>query len=201
MQSFDAMMTERIAQLEGRPRLVLHSCCAVCLSSVLERLSPHFRLTVLCCNPNIYPEAEYERRRDEQVRLLRLVGSDADFVDLPYDRSAFLAAARGLEGEREGGARCERCFAVRLSAAARFAAQNSINFVCSTLSVSPHKNAAAVNLAGARAAERYGVEWLYSDFKKRDGYLRSTVLAKQLGLYRQNYCGCEFACPAAAEGG
>lgn len=199
MPNFDELMKKRISTLEGRPGLVLHSCCAVCLSSVLERLSPHFKLTVLCCNPNISPRSEYDRRRDEQKRLLGLVASDADFVEVPCDHDGFLREVAGLEGEREGGARCAVCFSLRLRAAARYAAQNGIPFFCSTLSVSPHKDAAAVNLAGERAAESFGVEWLYSDFKKRDGYLRSVTLARQLELYRQSYCGCEFACPEAAE--
>lgn len=192
--NYRLLMEKRIETLAGqRPALVLHSCCAVCLSSVLETLEPHFRVTVLCCNPNIAPQEEYEKRREEQKRLLALTGSDAVFAEVPYDHDAFLRAVRGLEGEPEGGARCARCFAVRLDAAARYARDNGIGFVCSTLTVSPHKNAEAVNCAGDAAAQAFGVEWLPADFKKKDGFLRSTRLAQQYGLYRQDYCGCEFA--------
>ena len=187
------MMENTIASLNGeRPNLVLHSCCAVCLSSVIERLTPYFQVTVLCCNPNIYPAEEYYKRRDEQIRLLSLTDTDAVFAETEYDHDEYLDFISGLENEPEGGARCEKCFALRLNTTAKYASEHGIDLICSTLTVSPHKNSTSVNNAGTKAAERYGIGWLYSDFKKKDGFLRSTRLAEQYNIYRQKYCGCEF---------
>ena len=194
--NYDAEFQNAVSLLAGAaPRLALHSCCAVCSSSVLERLAPYFKVTVVYYNPNVWPLAEYERRRDEQIRLINELPLPraVDYAELGYDHSEFLAAASGLESEPEGGARCERCFALRLSRAARYAAQSGIPWVCSTLTVSPHKSAALVNRAGEAAASAAGVRWLPADFKKRDGYLRSVRLADEYGIYKQRYCGCEFA--------
>ena len=194
--NYDALMQSEISALGGRiPRLVLHSCCAVCSSSVIERLSPFFDITVLYYNPNIWPRDEYELRRSEQQRLIRETSypNPVAYVDLDYDHGEFLTAAAGLEHEPEGGARCIKCFDLRLGRTARFAADEGAEFFCSTLTVSPHKNAVSVNESGERAAENFGVGWLHCDFKKRDGYLRSTRLAAEYNIYRQSYCGCEFA--------
>ena len=180
---------------ESVPELALHSCCAVCSSSVLERLSPHFRVTVVYYNPNITPRGEYERRKAEQIRIINTLEwpNAVSYVDFDYDHGEFLKAASGYESEPEGGARCARCFALRLERSARYASERSIPYICSTLTVSPHKSAAAVNAAGEAAALAHGVTWLCSDFKKKDGYLRSVRLAEQYNIYRQSYCGCEFA--------
>ncbi len=187
-------MLKRIDGLgAARPPLVLHSCCAVCLSSVLGTLEPHFDITVLCCNPNIDSFSEYVTRRDAQLRFISESGSRAKFDEIQYCRDGFLSAVCGLENEPEGGARCKKCFSHRLSETARYAAHNNIEFICSTLTVSPHKNAENVNNAGQDAAEQCGIEWLPSDFKKKNGYLRSIQLARQFGIYQQDYCGCEFA--------
>ena len=192
---YQRAMEARIAALGGEiPALALHSCCAVCSSSVLETLSRHFRVTVFYCNPNIFPREEYEKRKAEQIRLIRSVvyPNPVDFTEDPYEHALFLEASRGLEGEPEGGARCARCFALRLGRTAAFAAARGIGLVASTLTVSPHKNAALVNAAGEAAAREHGLEWLPADFKKKNGYLRSTRIARELGLYRQRTCGCEF---------
>lgn len=184
-----------IASLEGRrPRLLLHSCCAPCTSSVLERLYPHFEVTLYYYNPNTYPEEEYKKRGDELPKLLRASGmEDVDILWGDYEPRRFFDAARGLEDAPEGGARCGECFALRLEGTAERARAGGFEFFCSTLTVSPHKNAAAVNAAGESAGTKYGVRWLPSDFKKRDGYLRSLRLSALYGLYRQCYCGCLFS--------
>ena len=181
--------------MEGIPKgtpLLLHSCCGPCSTRCLELLKNTFSVTVFYYNPNITDSAEYEKRKGEQIRLLRETGW-ADLLDCDHKPAEFFAAARGMEGEREGGARCYECYKLRLYRTARTAKEKGFPWFCSTLSVSPHKNAAWLNEIGARAAEEYGVQWLFSDFKKQNGYLRSVELAQEHGLYRQNYCGCIFS--------
>lgn len=189
--------------IEGLPAgtpLWLHACCAPCLSAVAERLGAHFALTVYFENPNIQPLAEYERRRDEVRRLLTLLPAryPIQFVEAPYNEAAFLAAARGLEGQPEGGARCEACFGLRLSGTARAARQAGFAWMATTLSISPHKNAALLNTIGQSEAEAEGLHWLPADFKKRGGYQRSLQLSREYGLYRQSWCGCRFGAQGGA---
>ena len=175
--------------------MLLHSCCSVCSSHVISVLAPEYDLSVFYYNPNIWPQAEYEHRKSEQIRLLR----EADFCegvgyfDLDYDHSEFLDFVRGLEKEPENGARCRECFRLRLERTAAFAKEHGFDCFCTTLSVSPHKNSAVINEVGEEISERTGIRWVHSDFKKKDGYLHSTRLAKEYGLYRQDFCGCEFA--------
>ena len=189
-------MNKRMLQIMDKApagtRLLLHSCCGPCSSRCLETLKEKFAITVLYYNPNITDRAEYEKRKGEQIRLLRETGW-ADFLDSDYDPERFFAAAKGLEWEKEGGARCYRCYGLRLAETARVAAEKGFAFFCTTLSVSPHKNAQWINELGERFEREYGVRWLYSDFKKQNGYLRSVELAKEYHLYRQNYCGCVFS--------
>ncbi len=185
------------ALCEKREPLALHSCCAVCSSYVIDYLSAYFDITVFYCNPNIFPRGEYEKRKSEQQRLIReaAFASPVAFFEDEYDREPWLCAVRGLEHEPEGGARCEKCFEFRLTRTAGFAAAQGIPLFCSTLTVSPHKDAQKVNEAGLAAAAAAGIRWLPSDFKKRDGFLKSNRLADKYGIYRQSYCGCEFAMP------
>ncbi|NCB29179.1 MAG: epoxyqueuosine reductase QueH [Clostridia bacterium] len=183
----------RLAAQGRRPRLLLHSCCGPCSSAVLETLAPHFALTVFFCNPNIYPEDEYRHRLAEQARLLAELPFEVSLLEDPYDHAAFLSAVRGLEREPEGGARCEPCFRLRMERAARAAHDGSFDFFTTTLSVSPHKDAQLLGAIGQELGARYGVAYLPSDFKKKEGYKRSVALAKQYALYRQDYCGCEFS--------
>lgn len=196
--NYQKQLDETLARIEaeGRaPRLLLHSCCGPCSSYVLEYLARYFQVTVFYCNPNIWPPEEYGRRLAEQERLLRELAlpRPADLLEDPYDHAAFLAAVRGLEAEPEGGARCEPCFRLRMERAARAARDGGFDYFTTTLSVSPHKNAPLLNEIGGELAARYGVLYLFSDFKKREGYKRSVALAKEYGLYRQEYCGCEFS--------
>jgi predicted adenine nucleotide alpha hydrolase (AANH) superfamily ATPase len=193
----------RIAASGETPRLLLHSCCAPCGSYALEYLSAYFRIAVLYFNPNIYPEAEFEKRLAEQKRLLTRMAfqNPVDLLAPEYARGDFLAAARGLEDEPEGGARCGACFSLRLDETARRAKALGCEYFGTTLTVSPHKNAERINAAGEAAGRAYGVRFLYADLKKRDGYKRSLDLSREYGLYRQNYCGCEFSLAAAKGGG
>ena len=186
---------EMLSLMQTIPRgtsLLLHSCCGPCSSRCLEALKDTFAVTVLYYNPNITDLAEYEKRKGEQIRFLRETGW-ADFLDCDYNPAEFFAAAKGLEGEREGGARCYACYKLRLEYTARTAAEHGFGWFCSTLSVSPHKNAAWLNEIGRSFAGQYGVKWLPNDFKKQNGYLRSVALAEEHHLYRQNYCGCIYS--------
>ena len=179
------------AETEQKPALLLHSCCGPCSTSVLESLTQNFDVTILFYNPCIQPEAEYEKRLYYQREVLKHI--PAKILECGYDGAAFETAARGLENEPEGGERCTACFRLRLEETAKRAALGGFTWYCTTLTVSPHKDAARVNRLGAAFGEKYGVKWLPSDFKKRDGYLRSIRLAKEYGLYRQNWCGCEYS--------
>ena len=176
---------------ETRPRLLLHSCCGPCSSYVLEYLKRNFAVTLLYYNPNVQPEAEYEKRLHYQREVLKHI--PAEIMECSYDGAVFTTAARGLESEPEGGARCTRCFALRLEETAKRAAGLGFDWYCTTLTVSPHKDQERINRLGAEIGTLYGVKWLPSDFKKRDGYLRSIRLAEQYGLYRQDWCGCAFS--------
>ncbi len=196
LMNYQLALEQRIEALGGRrPPLLLHCCCAVCSSYVLEYLSRYFKITALFYNPNIWPREEYLRRKDALVRLIAAAGysGSVGLVDLDYDHGEFLRAARGLEAQPEGGARCTQCFSLRLGRAAQEAARRGIGLVCTTLTISPHKNAQLINETGAAMASQAGVEWLPGDFKKKDGFRRAGELTAQYGLYRQNYCGCEFA--------
>ena len=193
-RNYQREMEAEIASLQGRrPELLLHSCCGPCSSAVLERLTDHFRVTLLYYNPNIEPEAEYEHRLSEQKRLLSLLPEEVPMMPCPWDNAAFEAFAREMAGEPEGGSRCLRCFRLRLDYTARQARENGFEYFTTTLSVSPHKNAEALNRIGREAGEAAGVRYLYADFKKQNGYLRSLELSREYGLYRQDYCGCRYS--------
>lgn len=177
------------------PRLLLHSCCAPCSSYVLEYLSSYFRITLFYYNPNISPESEYRYRVSEVKRLVAemLPDSDVTVVEGRYDPECFVQAVRGLEGEPEGGKRCRVCFRLRLEEAARQAQNLGCEFFTTTLSISPLKNARALNEIGEELAPIYQTRYLVSDFKKREGYKRSIQLSAEYQLYRQDYCGCIYS--------
>ena len=181
-----------ISALEGeKPRLLLHSCCGPCSSYVLEYLSQYFSITLLFYGPNIQPREEYDKRLEHQRKVLEHIG--AEIMECDYDGEAFDAISGGFESEPEGGVRCTRCFALRIEETARRAAEGGFEYYCTTLSVSPHKDAQRINSLGEHFARVYGVKWLPSDFKKRGGYQRSIALSRDWGLYRQDYCGCLFS--------
>lgn len=183
-------------QQEGKvPRLLLHACCAPCSSAVLEYLSQYFAITLLYYNPNIAPLEEYQKREAELRRLVSQMKFTHPVELLPcqYDGQAFVQAARGLEGEPEGGKRCEACFRLRLRYTAQEAARLRFDYYTTTLSISPMKNAPLLNQLGEEIGREFGVAHLPSDFKKKDGYKRSVQLSKEYDLYRQDYCGCAFS--------
>ncbi|MCI9488386.1 MAG: epoxyqueuosine reductase QueH [Lachnospiraceae bacterium] len=196
---------ERTREQGTIPRLFLHSCCAPCSSYVLEYLSAFFSITVFYYNPNIGPQEEYEKRAAEQARFIGELserisegGEERRFYPITfirgiYEPEVFAEAARGLEQEPEGGGRCRRCYELRLKKAAELARDGGYDYFCTTLSISPLKKAEALMEIGERLAEEYGVAYLPSDFKKKNGYKRSVELSAKFGLYRQNYCGCIFS--------
>ena len=179
----------------GSPSLLIHSCCAPCSSYVLEYLSEYFKITVFYYNPNIYPESEYTKRIAEQQKLIRDMEFryPVSFLAGKYDKEKFYEMAAGMEDLKEGGARCMKCYELRLSEAAGQAVAGGFDYFTTTLSISPMKNAQKLNEIGLRVGEEYGVKYLVSDFKKKNGYKRSIELSKEYGLYRQDYCGCEFS--------
>jgi len=177
------------------PKLLLHSCCAPCSSYVLEYLSDYFEITVFYYNPNIFPENEYTKRILEQQMLIQDMKfkHPVSFLAGVYDKERFYEMARGLEHLKEGGERCFSCYALRLDEAGKIAQEGGFDYFTTTLSISPMKNAEKLNEIGTRIGEKYGVSYLQSDFKKKNGYKRSIELSKEYGLYRQDYCGCEFS--------
>lgn len=186
---------ERNRREDILPSLLLHSCCAPCSSYTIEYLSDYFKISVLYYNPNISPREEYEKRKAEQIRLIESmpVKNDVNFADCDYDCNEFFKIAKGYEDCREGGERCFRCYEQRLRRTAQEAQKGGYDYFCTTLSISPLKNAQKINEIGERLSEEYGVLWLLSDFKKREGYKRSIELSKEYNLYRQNFCGCVYS--------
>lgn len=196
--NYQKELEKLLAQFEAEqrvPTLLIHSCCAPCSSYVLEYLSEYFKITVFYYNPNIYPESEYTKRIAEQQKLIRDMKFryPVSFLAGEYDKEKFYEMAAGMEDLKEGGARCMKCYELRLSEAARQAVAGGFEYFTTTLSISPMKNAQKLNEIGLRVGEEYGVKYLVSDFKKKNGYKRSIELSKEYGLYRQDYCGCEFS--------
>lgn len=187
---------EQILQgLEGAPRLLLHSCCAPCSSYVLEYLSRYFQIMLFYYNPNIDPPAEYARRLAEQERLIAALPAEHPVTLIPgeYDPAVYAEAIRGVEDTPEGGERCRRCIAQRMEEAAKLCRAEGCDWFTTTLTISPHKNAPYINACGAALAQKYGVQFLPSDFKKHGGYQRSIQLSGIYQLYRQDFCGCIYS--------
>ena len=196
--NYQIEMERELARIEAsgrRPRLLLHACCAPCSSYVLEALNHCFDIDVYYYNPNIAPREEFDRRAAELQRLtaqlphenaLRVIVGD-------YDNAAYMTLCRGHEDDPEGGARCERCFRLRLAQTARLAAERGDDYFTTTLTISPLKDAQLINAIGMELSEDTGVPWLPCDFKKKNGYKRSIELSRQFDLYRQNFCGCAFS--------
>lgn len=187
--NYDNEMKKVINELNGEKKnLLLHSCCAPCSSAVIERLKPYFDISVIYYNPNILPKEEYEKRKNEQKRLLK--EWNIQFIESDYEPKKFACAIKGKEDMPEGSERCKECYRFRLEKTAQTAKEKGFNFFTTTLSISPHKNAGWVNEILIELENKYNVKCLPSDFKKGNGYLRSLELAKQHELYRQDYCGC-----------
>ena len=189
---YQAQLDALIPTLEGKPRLFLHSCCGPCSTYVLEYLAQYFEITLFYYNPNIFPADEYQHRLETQKEVLAKTGY-ATLVEGDYVHMDFINIVRGYEQEPEGGARCEFCFRLRMEEAARLAKEGVYDYFATTLSVSPHKDAALLGKIGEELEQKYGIKHLPSDFKKREGYKRSVALSNEMGLYRQDYCGCEFS--------
>lgn len=197
-KNYDKLLSELIDKYsqEGKvPRVLLHSCCAPCSSYVIEYLSRYFYLTILYYNPNISPIDEYEKRKQEQIRLIHEmpVGYHVDMVDCDYDNDLYENAIHGLELEPERGNRCTVCFRLRLEKTAQLAKKNHYDYFGTTLTVSPYKNAKLINEIGLELQSKYDILFLIADFKKQNGYKRSIELSKEYHLYRQNYCGCKYS--------
>ena len=190
----------KLGQEQRVPTLLIHSCCAPCSSYVLEYLSEYFEITVFYYNPNIYPESEYTKRVVEQQKLIQDMDfkHPVSFMAGEYEKEKFYAMSEGMEHLKEGGARCMKCYELRLSEAAKQAAAGGFDYFTTTLSISPMKNAQKLNEIGVRVGKEHGVEYLVSDFKKKNGYKRSVELSKEYGLYRQDYCGCEYSRQSSA---
>lgn len=185
-----------------KPRILLHACCGPCSSSVTELLAKHFDVTLLWYNPNIWPEAEFEKRLatlKQLVDCLEKDGSKAKIMECDWRCEDYFPRVKGLENEPEEGQRCVECFRIRLEETARIAAENGFEWFCTTLTVSSRKDAVVINAIGREFAAKYGVKWLPSEFRKQEGNHRSIILSEKYGLYRQEYCGCVFSMGGKSE--
>ncbi len=186
---------DKIIESKKTPSLLLHSCCAPCSSYVLEYLSNYFKITILYYNPNISPKEEFTKRCEEQKRLISEMPlkNKVDFIEGVYDNNRYEELIKGKEQEKEGGSRCHICYNMRLEETAKLAKEKGYDYFTTTLSISPYKNAKVLNEIGEALAKKYGINYLYADFKKKNGYKRSIELSKEYNLYRQNYCGCKYS--------
>lgn len=186
---------EKIHSEKRIPTLMLHSCCAPCSSYVLEYLSNYFKITVFYYNPNIYPDEEYFKRVKEQEEFIKKLPAKnkISFIEGDFDKNSFYYSVKGLENIPEGGERCFKCYELRLKETAQAALNLGFDYFCTTLSISPLKKADKLNEIGIKIGNEYGIKYLPSDFKKKNGYKRSVELSREYGMYRQNYCGCVFS--------
>ncbi len=184
---------QSITDAQSKPTLLLHSCCAPCSSYVLEYLTQYFDITVFFYNPNISPEKEYLHRVDEIKRLISEMCPQVYFIEGQYEPQKFYAMSKGLENEPERGARCLKCYRMRLEESAKIAKKQQFDYFTTTLSISPQKDSQVLNAIGKSVSEEYQIPYLFSDFKKRGGYKRSIELSAQFHLYRQNFCGCIYS--------
>lgn len=197
-KNYDVIMNQIIEQnqKEGKvPTLLLHTCCAPCSSQAIARLSDYFYITVFYYNPNIEPYDEYLKRKEEQIRFLREYQSKypISFLDCDWENEEFKNISKGLEEEREGGVRCHKCYYLRLEKTALKAKENHFDYFTTSLTISPYKDSQVLNKIGEVLEKKYGIKYLYSDFKKQNGYKKSIEFSKQYHLYRQDYCGCKFS--------
>lgn len=200
MINYDKEFTSYVEKLNKKERLLLHACCAPCSSSVLERVTPYFDVTLFFYNPNITDKSEYDYRLSELYRFVSAVyGDKVKILEGDYDPQKFFDFSKGKERLKEGGERCFSCYKERLSETAKTAKVGLYDCFCTTLTVSPYKNAEKLNEIGLGFSKEIGVNFLPSDFKKKQGYVRSIELSKEYGLYRQNYCGCVFSKNAAGD--
>lgn len=198
MTNYQIILDETINNIvkeNKRPKLLLHSCCAPCSSYVLEYLTNYFDITVFYYNPNISSYEEYEKRYKEVQRFIHDFGLEnkVSFIRGDYDNDKYEKLIEGLENEKEGGTRCEKCYYLRLEETCRYAKEHGFDYFTTTLSISPYKNSEKLNNIGKKLEDEYDVLYLLSDFKKKNGYKRSIELSREYNLYRQNYCGCIYS--------
>lgn len=196
--NYNKLMEEEIERNTSQniiPSILLHSCCAPCSSHVIATLTPYFNITILYYNPNIEPYEEYLKRKEEEIRFIKEYPNQnkLDIIDCDYDNDKFHEMSIGLEEVPEGGARCIKCYYLRMKKTAQLAKENNYDYFATTLTVSPLKNSTKLNEIGESLSKKYNIKYLYSDFKKKNGYLHSIELAKQYSLYRQDYCGCIYS--------
>lgn len=194
-ESYYKLCLKELDNIKDRKKLLLHSCCAPCSSAVITFLTNYFDITILYYNPNISPIEEYNKRKEEQIRLINSIDKigTIDIIDCDYDNNIYEEKIKGYEECPERGARCTICFNLRLEKTAKIAKENNYDYFCTTLTVSPYKNALLINQIGEELSKKYNIKWLYSDFKKADGYKKSIELSKKYNLYRQDYCGCIYS--------
>lgn len=193
--NYHKICKEILTNLNYTPKILLHSCCAPCSSQVITLLTEYFDITILYYNPNIYPKDEYIKRKEEQIKLINEIEhkNKIDIIDCDYENNIYENTIKGLENEPEGGKRCLKCYEIRLMKACRYAKENNFDYFTTTLTISPLKNSQIINNIGHNLEQKYGVKYLYSDFKKKEGYKRSIILSNEYKLYRQNYCGCKYS--------
>lgn len=194
--NYGKILDEKINELQKsgeKPALLLHACCAPCSSHTLCFIEKFFRIKLYFCNPNISPESEFLYRLDELKRLVREMNLDIQVIEEKYNPEIFYQLAKGLENLPERSERCKKCIAHRLEMSAQKAKELNCDYFTTTLTISPHKDCAFINECGAEISRAYGVDYLFSDFKKHDGYKHSIELSRKYNLYRQNYCGCIYS--------
>ncbi|MBQ8193242.1 MAG: epoxyqueuosine reductase QueH [Bacilli bacterium] len=196
-ENYSLMCENILNSLDSKKKILLHSCCGPCSSYVISYLTNYFDITIFYYNPNIYPYEEYLKRKEEQIKLIKAVDTknNVDIIDCDYDNDLFDKKIKGLENEPERGNRCRVCYRMRMEKTAITAKENNYDYFGTTLSVSPYKNSNWINEFGKELEEIYHIKWLYSDFKKKDGYKKSILLSQKYNLYRQNYCGCIYSRP------
>lgn len=192
-ENYNNLFKNEVANFDKKHSILLHSCCAPCSSHVISVLKDYFDITIFYYNPNISPIQEYEKRKQEQISFIKQLDCGIKIMDCDYDNDVYEKCIKGLENEKEGGARCLKCFRLRLEKTAKLASINNFDYFCTTLTVSPYKNSQVINSIGKELMNIYNVKWLYSDFKKEEGYKHSIALSKQYNLYRQDYCGCIYS--------
>ena len=191
--NYQKKLEELIKGLNDKPTLLLHSCCGPCSTEVIDFLKDYFEITVLYYNPNIEPLEEYNHRKEEQIRFLNeYKEAKIHFLDCEYDNNSFKKMAKGLENIPEGGARCNKCFYLRMKKTALVAKEKNFEYFGTTLTVSPHKNSKIINEIGEKISQEENIKYIYGDFKKNDGYKKSIEMSKTYNLYRQDYCGCLY---------
>ncbi len=194
--NYQKVLLNLVATFKDKPNLLLHSCCGPCSTEVINFLKDYFNITVYYYNPNIEPQEEYLKRKKEQIRFINEYNKEhhdkINYLECNYENEKFKDATIGLENEKEGGARCPKCFYLRLKTTAQKAKEENFAYFGTTLTVSPHKNSEIINKIGEEIAKEVGTNYIYGDFKKNDGYKKSIEYSKIYNLYRQNYCGCLY---------